>query len=118
MDEADEAVARPKLSLSERLKRTPPVVVFLTVAAVGSSGFFLYQLSTRTAPIQVLTTVSVITGLVYLTIAAICSVGTYQAAVDGLARRSYLLAFVGGIAAIVAAGCLALALVLFLALGF
>jgi hypothetical protein len=119
LEEAEPKEAeRPKTPLSERLKRTPPALVILTLAAIGSSGFVVYELSTRTAPIPVLTSASVVTGFVYVTVAVVCAIATYRAAIAGRAWQSYLLAFIGGMAAIIAAGAFAGALILFLALGF
>jgi hypothetical protein len=108
----------PAIPWSERLKRTPPALVILTLAAVLSTGFELYELSTRTAPISILTSAAVVMGLVYVIVAVVATVATYRAATDGRAVRSYVLALVGGISALVAAGSFAGALILFLALGF
>ena len=117
-DEEPEKAVRPRLSLSERLKRTPPALVILTIAAVGSWGFLAWQLASRTAPISVLTSSAVVTGLVYVAVTIVCTVATYRAGSEGRTGRAFLLAFIGGIAAIVAALSFASALVLFLALGF
>jgi len=117
-DEEPEKAVRPKLSLSERLKRTPPALVILTIAAVGSWGFLAWQLASRTAPISVLTSSAVVTGLVYVAVTIVCTFATYRAGSEGRTGRAFLLAFIGGIAAIVAALSFASALVLFLALGF
>jgi hypothetical protein len=117
-DEEPERAERPKLPLSERLKRTPPALVILTIAAVGSSGFLAWQLASRTAPISVLTSSAVVTGLVYVAVTIVCTIATYRAGYEGRTGRAFLLAFIGGISAIVAALSFASALVLFLALGF
>lgn len=117
-DEELERAERPKLPLSERLKRTPPALVILTVAAIGSWGFLAWQLASRTAPISVLTSCAVVTGLVYVAVTIVCAIATYRAGSEGRIGRALLLAFIGGVAAIVAALSFAGALVLFLALGF
>jgi hypothetical protein len=117
-DEEPERAERPKLSLSERLKRTPPAVVILTIAAVASSGFLAWQLASRTAPISVLTSSAVVSGLVYVAVTIVCTIATYRAGYEGRTGRAFLLAFIGGISAIVAALSFAGGLVLFLALGF
>jgi hypothetical protein len=109
---------KPKVPLADRLKRTPPALVILTLAAIASTGFLLFEMSTRTAPIAVLTSAAVVMGFVYVMVAAVCSIATYRSATDGLTGRSFLLAFIGGMSAIVAAGSFAGALILFLALGF
>jgi hypothetical protein len=117
-DEELEEAERPKLPLSERLKRTPPALAILTIAAIGSWGFLVLQLVSRTAPISVLTSSAVVTGLVYVAVTIVCGIATYRAASEGRTRLAFLLAFIGGTAAIVAAVSFAGALVLFLALGF
>jgi len=53
-DDEPEEAARPQVSLAERLKRTPPALVILALAAIGSTGFMAFELATRTAPIAVL----------------------------------------------------------------
>jgi hypothetical protein len=117
-DEEPERAERPKLPLSERLKRTPPALVILTIAAVGSWGFLAWQLASRTAPISLLTASAVVTGLVYVAVTIVCTIATYRAGYEGRTGRAFLLAFIGGISAIVAALSFAGALVLFLTLGF
>ena len=117
-DEEPERAERPKLPLSERLKRTPPALVILTIAAVGSWGFLAWQLASRTAPISLLTASAVVTGLVYVAVTIVCTIATCRAGYEGRTGRAFLLAFIGGISAIVAALSFAGALVLFLALGF
>ena len=115
--EPDEAPA-PRLSLAERLKRTPPALVILTLAAIGSTGFLVYELARRTAPIAVLSSAAFVTGLCYVAITVVCAIATYKSGSDGRTLRAFLLAFIGGMAAIIAAASFAGGLVLVLALGF
>jgi hypothetical protein len=117
-DDELEAAEPPRLPLSERLRRTPPALVILALAAIGSSGFLAFELASRTAPIAVLSSASVVAGLCYVAISTVCSIATYRAATDGRTRQAFLLALIGGGAAIVAAAAFAGALVLVLALGF
>jgi hypothetical protein len=117
LEDEDEPEAR-KLPLAERLKHTPPALVILALATVGSTGFLFFELASHTAPIQVLTSVSIVTGLVYVVDMVVCAISSYRSANDGRTRRAYLLAFLGGSAAIIAALSFAGALILFLALGF
>jgi hypothetical protein len=117
-DEEPERAERPKLPLSKRLRRTPPALVILTIAAVGSWGFLAWQLASRTAPISLLTASAFVTGLVYVAVMLVCTIATYRAGYEGRTGRAFLLAFIGGISAIVAALSFAGALVLFLTLGF
>jgi len=109
---------RPRLSLAERLKRTPPALVILAIAAIGSTGFLVYELASRTAPIAVLSSAAFVTGLCYVAITVVCAVATYRSSSDGRTWRALLLAFIGGTAAIIAAMSFAGGLVLVLALGF
>lgn len=109
---------RPRLSLVERLKRTPPALVILAIAAIGSTGFLVYELASRTAPIAVLSSAAFVTGLCYVAITVVCAVATYRSSSDGRTWRALLLAFIGGTAAIIAAMSFAGGLVLVLALGF
>jgi hypothetical protein len=117
-DDELEAAEPPRLPLSERLRRTPPALVILALAAIGSSGFLAFELASRTAPIAVLSSASVVAGLCYVAISTVCSIATYRAATDGRTRQAFLLALIGGGAAIVAAAAFAGALVLVLAMGF
>jgi hypothetical protein len=57
-------------------------------------------------------------GFCYIAISIVCAVATYRAASEGRSRRAFLLAFIGGTAAIVAASAFAGGLLLVLALGF
>jgi hypothetical protein len=115
--EPDEA-PQPRLSLAERLRRTPPALVILAVAAFGSTGFLFYELASRTAPIAVLSSAAFVTGLCYVAITVVCAVATYRSTSDGRTWWALLLAFVGGTAAIIAAMSFAGGLVLVLTLGF
>jgi hypothetical protein len=109
---------QPGLSIVQRLRRTSPAVVILGLAAIGSAAFMAFEIASHTAPIPVLTSAGVVIGVVYGVVTIACAIASYRAAAEGQAARSYLLAFVGGGAAIVACGSFAGALILFLALGF
>jgi hypothetical protein len=115
--EPDEA-PRPRLSLAERLRRTPPALVILALAAFGSTGFLFYELASRTAPIAVLSSAAFVTGLCYVAITVVCAVATYRSSSDGRTWLALVLAFIGGTAAIIAAMSFAGGLVLVLTLGF
>jgi hypothetical protein len=118
-EDADETLEpERKLALLDRARRVSPGAVILGIAAIGSAGFLIAQVLSHTSPIPVLTSAGVITGLIYAVITVAAGVASYQAASDGLMGRSYVLALLGGVAAIVACGSFAGALVLFLALGF
>lgn len=117
-EDAEPDEDQPKLSLAERIKRTPPALVILTLAAIGSTGFLGYELERRTAPIAVLSSGAFVAGLCYVAISIVCGVATYRAGSDGRTLRAFVLAFIGGTAAIIAFASFAGGLVLVLALGF
>ena len=117
-DDEPDIATTPPLSLLERVRRIPPAAVFLTVAAVGSTGFLAYELGTRTAPIAVLSSAALVTGIWYVAITVACAIATYRATTDGRTGLAFLLAFIGGTAAIIAAMSFAGGLLLVLALGF
>jgi hypothetical protein len=121
-DEADEEqeneAEAPALTVGQRLRRISPVAVILGIAAIGSLGFLLAQLASHTAPINVLISISSVTGVIYAACAVVGAVASYRAAIAGRTARAFALAFVGGSAAIVACGAFAGAALLYLALGF
>ncbi len=123
-EDAEPHETRPRLSLAEyldslaeRLRRTPPALVILTLATVGSTGFLAYELASRTAPIALLSSAAAVTGLCYVATTIVCALAAYRAGSEGRTWRALLLAFIGGSAAIVAAMSFAAGLVLVLALG-
>jgi hypothetical protein len=117
-DVVDEDELEPSLTLAQRLKRIPPALVILGLGAIGSAVFMAVEVASHTAPVPVLTSAGVATGLIYVAVAIVAGVASYNAAREGRAARSYVLALVGGSAAIVACGSFAGALILFLAVGF
>ena len=108
----------PAVPLSERLRRIPPGIAILTLAAILSLGFLLFQIASRTASVQLLTSAGLVCGMVYVAVAMACTAATWRLGHEGRFWAAMLVAFIGGSAAFVAAGSFAGALVLFLALGF
>jgi hypothetical protein len=108
----------PAMPLAERLRRIPPGIAILTLAAILSLGFLLFQIANRTASVQLLTSAGLVCGMVYVAVAMACAAATWRLGHEGRFWAATLVAFVGGCAAFVAAGSFAGALVLFLALGF
>ena len=108
----------PAMPLAERLRRIPPGIAILTVAAILSLGFLLLQIASRTASVQLLTSAGLVCGMVYVAVAMACAAATWRLGHEGRFWEAMLVAFIGGCAAFVAAGSFAGALVLFLALGF
>jgi hypothetical protein len=115
---APAAPRQPPVPLKDRLRRIPPGVAVLTVAAVLSLGFLLFEIGSRTASVQLLTSAGLVCGIVYVAVTVACFSATVRLGVAGRLWPALAVAFVGGSAAFVAAGAFAGALLLFLALGF
>jgi hypothetical protein len=110
--------AEPAVPLTERLRRIPPGVAILTIAAVLSLAFLLFEIASRTASVQVLTSAGLVCGIVYVAVVMACAVATWRLGSEDRLWPALLMAFIGGSAAFVAAGCFGGALGLFLTLGF
>ena len=92
-----------------------PGVVFLAIALVGSVVYVAYAVTVRDASqIPLLASGAVVLGIVFVALAGYCLRATWRAGIDGRDGRAIALGVVGGIAAIVAAGCAAGAIILFL----
>ncbi len=98
--------------------RVTPTRVTLAIALGGSTVFILYGLVARDATqIPTLCAGFAVYGIVFAALALAGAVGTYRTAQTGDAARSFTLALLGGIAALIAAGSFALAIVLALVWG-
>jgi hypothetical protein len=117
-EEQDDLPEPAPLTFAERLRRIPPSLVILSLAAVLSVGFLIAQIASRVAPVPVLLSSGVVTGLVYVMVAVVAAMACWRAGHEGRVWTAILLAIVGGVAAIVASLSFAGALVLFLVLGF
>lgn len=96
-------------------RRVSPGLVFLAVALIGSALFALYAVTVRDASqIPLLAAGCAVLGIVFVTLAIFTVRATWRAGVDERAGRALMLGLGGGIAAIVGAGCLAAAVILFL----
>ena len=96
-------------------RRISPGVVFLAIALIGSVVFVLYAITVRdTSQIPLLTAGGVVLGIVFLGLALYSLRATWRAGIDGRNGRALGLGVGGGIAAIIGAGCLAGAVILFL----
>ena len=92
-----------------------PGVVFLAVALVGSVAFALYAVTVRDASqIPLLAAGGVVLGIVFLALAGYTARATWRAGIAARNGRALLLGCAGGLAAMVGAGCLAGAIILFL----
>ena len=99
---------------SRRLSVTPGVV-FLAVALIGSLVFVLYAITVRDASqIPLLAAGGVVLGIVFIALAAYALRATWRAGIEARNGRALALGFGGGIAAIIGAGCIPGAIILFL----
>jgi hypothetical protein len=96
-------------------RRISPGVVFLAIALIGSVIFVLYAITVRdTSQIPLLTAGGVVLGIVFLGLALYSLRSTWRAGIAGRNGRALGLGIGGGIAAIIGAGCVAGAVILFL----
>lgn len=90
-------------------------VVFLALALIGSVAFALYAVTVRDASqIPLLAAGAVVLGIVFAVLALFAIRATWRAGIDARNGQSLVLGVGGGIAAIIAAGCIAGAIILFL----
>ena len=106
---------RPSQSEGFRLS---PGVVFLAIALVLSVVYGIYALTVRdTSQIPLLASGAVVVGIAFGALALYALSAVWRAGTDGRGGHAILLGIVGGVAAMVAAGCLAVAIVLFMLAG-
>ncbi len=106
------AGARPATRARGGGRRISPVVVFLLIAVIGSVIYMAYAVTVREpSQIPLLASGLVVLAIVFGALAGYCLRETWRAGGDGQGRRALLLSIVGGIAAIVAAGCVAFAII-------
>ena len=79
--------------------------------------FLAFAITSHTTPVPVLLSSAVVTGLAFAVDAVVASFMTWHAGQDGEARKALLLAVVGGMSAVIAAGAFAGTLILVLLLG-
>jgi hypothetical protein len=95
--------------------RLTPGIVFLAIAIVGSVAFALYAVTVRDASqIPLLAAGAAVCGIAFIALAAYALRATWRAGVDGRTGRAFGVAIGGGIAAIIGAGFVAGAIILFL----
>lgn len=96
-------------------RRISPGVVFLAIALIGSVVFGVYAVTVRDASqIPLLAAGAAVLGIAFVALALYALRATWRAGVDGRNGRALALAAGGGIAAIIGAGCVAGAIILFL----
>jgi hypothetical protein len=87
----------------------------LAIALGGSVLFALYTITVRDASqIPLLASGAAVLGLAFCALAAYAARATWHAGIAGRTQRAFIMALAGGGAAIVGAGCLAGALILFM----
>ena len=95
-----------------------PGVIILVIALVLSIGYAVYALTVRdTSQIPLLASGAVVVGIAFGAFALYALSAVWRAGVEGRGGRAILLGVVGGGAAMVAAGCVAGAIVLFMLAG-
>ena len=89
--------------------------VLIVIALVGSLAYVVYAISVRDASqIPLLASGLVVLGIVFLAIAAVGGRATWRSSVRGSDARAFGHAILGGVASLIAAGCIALAVILIL----
>ncbi len=123
------ADARPDTARRSDRRRSPPPptrggsrispgVIFLAIALVLSVVYAVYALTVRdTSQIPLLASGAVVVGIAFGAFAVYALSAVWRAGMEGRGGKAILLGFIGGGAAMVAAGCLAGAIVLFMLAG-
>src|SRR4249919_4023487 len=96
-------------------RRLSPGLVILAIALVGSVAFLLYAIVVRDpSQIPLLASGAVVLGIVFAALAAYSLRATWRAGVAERNGRAIALGLLGGFAAMISAGCFALAIIGFL----
>jgi hypothetical protein len=90
-----------------------PGAIMLAIALIGSLAYAAYALTNRDASIPLLASGAVVLAIVFGALAVYCGRATWRAGLDRRDGRAIALGLIGGIAAMVAAGCVAAAIILF-----
>jgi hypothetical protein len=104
------------MTLADRLRRLSPALVILSILSIGSLIFLALAMTSHITPVPVLLSSAVVTGLAFAVDAVVASFMTWKAGQDGRAGKALMLAMVGGISAVIAAGAFAGTLILALLL--
>ena len=113
----DETVERAVAQPGPRLGPIPITVtgVLILVALVLSLAYVAYAISVRDpSQIPLLASGLIVLGIVFIAIAAVGGRAAWRSSVRGSDARAFGHAIVGGLASLVAAGCIALAVILIL----
>ena len=92
-----------------------PGLIFLAVALIGSVVFLLYAVTVRDASqIPLLAAGGIVLGIVFVALALYTLRATWRSGIEARNGRALALGVGGGIAAIIGAGCISGAIILFL----
>jgi hypothetical protein len=106
------AGARPAPPARGGGRRISPVAVFLGVAVIGSVVYMAYAVTVREASqIPLLASGLVVLAIVFGALACYCLRETWRAGAEGRGRRAMVNSIIGGVAAMVAAICVAFAII-------
>ena len=114
------AYSRPRPPEAPRLGPIPitATVVLIVVALVLSLAYLAFAITVRDASqIPLLASGLVVLGIVFIAIAVVGGRAAWRSSVRGSDARAFGHALLGGIASLIAAGCIALAVILFLIKG-
>ena len=96
-------------------RRVSPGAVMLAITLAGSVLFAIFTITVRDASqIPLLASGAAVLGIAFWALAAYSVRVTWHAGIAGRNQRAILMALAGGLAAIVGAGCLAGAMILFM----
>lgn len=96
-------------------RRISPGAVMLAIALGGSVVFALFTITVRDASqIPLLASGAAVLGIAFCALAAYSARATWRAGIRGRNQRAVATALAGGMAAIIGAGCLAGAIILFM----
>jgi hypothetical protein len=106
------AESEPRRSGSRRIS---PGIVILLIALIGSVAYLLFALTVRdSSQIPLLASGAVVLGIVFAALAIWCGRAIWRAGLEARNGWAILLGIAGGIAALIAAGCIAGAVILLL----
>lgn len=96
-------------------RRISPGLVILAVALIGSVAFIAYTITVRdVSQIPLFDSGAVVLGLVFGALAIYALRATWRAGIAERNGRALAAGLVGGVAAMISAGCFALAIIMFL----
>jgi hypothetical protein len=104
---------RPADDVRGRGRLVTPIRLVIVVALIGSLAYLAYALTVRdTSQIPMLASGAAVLGIVFLILAVSGARGTVEAGRAGRGGKALVVAMLGGIAATIAFGCFAGAIVL------